>query len=324
MKNNTSCAVLLAAFNGEDWIEEQIESILNQKNIDVHIYVSLDISSDSTIEILNKIIDKDKRVILLPYGEKFGNAAKNFYRLIKDVDFSNYDFISFSDQDDIWKENKLQNSCKAIREKNCDGFSSNVLAFWPNGKIKLIKKSQPQVKYDYFFESAGPGCSYVIKADLALNLIDEMLQIFPKNLILNITKSEILLSDQRIDAAHKNINKVLNISPKNYPASIIKSKILSAQKETIKAEEILRELLINKNNDPGLWLQLSEVQRAGKNIIGYHLSRGEYLMLLGDFESALNQFKFALALSNNSFQTSETIMTKIKLAQEKLGRRRGF
>lgn len=47
-------------------------------------------------------------------------------------------------------------------------------------------------------------------------------------------------------------------------------------------------------------------------------------MLLGDFESALNQFKFALALSNNSFQTSETIMTKIKLAQEKLGRRRGF
>ena len=170
MKNNTSCAVLLAAFNGEDWIEEQIESILNQKNIDVHIYVSLDISSDSTIEILNKIIDKDKRVILLPYGEKFGNAAKNFYRLIKDVDFSNYDFISFSDQDDIWKENKLKNSCKAIREKNCDGFSSNVLSFWPNGKIKLIKKSQPQVKYDYFFESAGPGCSYVIKADLALNL----------------------------------------------------------------------------------------------------------------------------------------------------------
>ena len=65
MKNNTSCAVLLAAFNGEDWIEEQIESILNQKNIDVHIYVSLDISSDSTIEILNKIIDKDKRVILV-------------------------------------------------------------------------------------------------------------------------------------------------------------------------------------------------------------------------------------------------------------------
>ena len=95
-------------------------------------------------------------------------------------------------------------------------------------------------------------------------------------------------------------------------------------KETIKAEEILRDLLITKNNDPSLWLQLSEVQRAGKNIIGYHLSRGEYLMLLGDFENALNQFKFALGLSNNSFQISETIMTKINLAQDKLGARRGF
>ena len=142
--------------------------------------------------------------------------------------------------------------------------------------------------------------------------------------ILNITKSEILFHDQRLDHALKNINKVLNISPRNYPASIIKSKILSAKKETIQAEEILRDLLITKNNDPSLWLQLSEVQRAGKNIIGYHLSRGEYLMLLGDFENALNQFRFALGLSNNSFQISETIMTKINLAQKKLGTRRGF
>ena len=96
------------------------------------------------------------------------------------------------------------------------------------------------------------------------------------------------------------------------------------RKKPFKAEEILRDLLITKNNDPSLWLQLSEVQRAGKNIIGYHLSRGEYLMLLGDFENALNQFKFALGLSNNSFQISETIMTKINLAQDKLGARRGF
>ena len=62
-----------------------------------------------------------------------------------------------------------------------------------------------------------------------------MLEKFPKNLILNTTKSEILLHEQRIDDALKNINEVLNISPKNYPASIIKSKILSAKKETIKA-----------------------------------------------------------------------------------------
>ena len=89
-------------------------------------------------------------------------------------------------------------------------------------------------------------------------------------------------------------------------------------------EEILRDLLITKNRDPNLWMELSEVQRAGKNIVGYHLSRGEYFTLIGDFDNALNQFQFALSLSGNSFQTSETIMTKIKLARERLGRGRGL
>jgi len=160
--------------------------------------------------------------------------------------------------------------------------------------------------------------------DEALKLMNGLLEKFPKNLILNITKSEILLSGQRLNEAQKNIEEVLNIAPGNYPASIIKSKILSAQKETIKAEEILRDLLITKNRDPGLWMQLSEVQRTGKNIVGYHLSRGEYYTLIGDFDNALNQFQFALGLSGNSFQTSETIMTKIKFAQERLGKRKGF
>ena len=100
--------------------------------------------------------------------------------------------------------------------------------------------------------------------------------------------------------------------------------IKEAKKEIIKAEEVLRDLLIIKNRDPGLWMQLSEVQRAGKNIVGYHLSRGEYYLLIGDFDNALNQFQFALRLSGNSFQTSETIMTKIKFAQERLGNKRGF
>ena len=133
-----------------------------------------------------------------------------------------------------------------------------------------------------------------------------------------------MLSSQRLDDALENINAVLNIAPGNYPASIIKSNILSAKKESIKAEEILRNLLIKKNDDPSLWMQLSEVQRAGKNIIGYHLSRGEYFALIGDFDNALSQFQFALGLSGNSFQTSETIMTKIKSVQARLGKRRGF
>ena len=194
----------------------------------------------------------------------------------------------------------------------------------PQAAVRYFEKLYKDIptnenKYAYIMALQSNG-----QTDQALNVMNDILRKFPKNLILNTTKSEILLSGNRLSLAQKNIEQVLNISPRNYPASIIKAKILSSKKEFIKAEEILRDLLISKNRDPGLWMQLSEVQRAGKNIVGYHLSRGEYYTLIGDFDNALNQFQFALSLSGNSFQTSETIMTKIKFAKERLGRRRGL
>ena len=194
----------------------------------------------------------------------------------------------------------------------------------PQAAVRYFEKLYKDIptnenKYAYISALQSNG-----QTDQALAVMNEILKKFPKNLVLNITKSEILLSGQRLNEAQMNIEQVLNISPGNYPASIIKAKILSSKREFIKAEEILRDLLISKNRDPGLWMQLSEVQRAGKNIVGYHLSRGEYYTLTGDFDNALNQFQFALSLSGNSFQTSETIMTKIKLAKDRLGRRRGF
>jgi len=194
----------------------------------------------------------------------------------------------------------------------------------PQAAVRYFAKAQiddPTNENKYAFMKALQSNG---KTEKALEILNEILKKYPKNLILNITKSEILLSGQKIIEARDNIEQVLNISPGNYPASIVKAKILSSKKEFIKAEEVLRDLLITKNRDPNLWMELSEVQRAGKNIVGYHLSRGEYYTLIGDFDNALNQFQFALSLSGNSFQTSETIMTKIKLARERLGRGRGF
>jgi predicted Zn-dependent protease len=194
----------------------------------------------------------------------------------------------------------------------------------PQAAVRYFAKAQiddPTNENKYAFMKALQSNGQTEKA---LEILNEILKKYPKNLILNITKSEILLSGQKIIEARDNIEQVLNISPGNYPASIVKAKILSSKKEFIKAEEVLRDLLITKNRDPNLWMELSEVQRAGKNIVGYHLSRGEYYTLIGDFDNALNQFQFALSLSGNSFQTSETIMTKIKLARERLGRGRGF
>lgn len=159
-------AVLLAAFNGEKWIKEQIDSILSQKNINVTIYISLDLSTDKTIEVINTY--SADSVILLPYGEKFGAAAPNFYRLLKDVNFSNYDYIALADQDDIWLDDKVCSAINKLETENAVAYSSNVTAFWEDGTKRIVLKSTPQRCYDYLFESPGPGCSFVMKKEFAL------------------------------------------------------------------------------------------------------------------------------------------------------------
>lgn len=156
-------AILMAAFNGEEWIEEQLNSIFSQQDIEVNLFVSLDLSTDKTADILKNFKSKEPNLFMSPYGEKFGSAAKNFFRLINDINVENYDYVAFSDQDDIWQPRKIIKGIKAIQSHNSEAYSSDVIAFWPNGKKKLIKKSYPQKKYDFMFESAGPGFTYIFK-----------------------------------------------------------------------------------------------------------------------------------------------------------------
>ena len=163
-----SIAVLLAAYNGEKWIEEQIESIINQKNVMVHIFVSVDLSTDNTLGILDMLSLKHANITILNRGEIFGSPACNFYHLIFNTPIEEYDYIAFSDQDDIWLENKLFKAVNKLETHQAMGYSSDVNAFMENGKKKIIKKSYPQKEYDYLFEAPGPGCSFVLKKELLL------------------------------------------------------------------------------------------------------------------------------------------------------------
>lgn len=100
-------AILLAAYNGMQWIAEQIETIFNQQGVGVTVFISVDLSTDGTYEWTEQLAEKHNNVVLLPYGERFGGAGPNFFRLVKDVDFSGFDAVSFADQDDIWRPEKL-------------------------------------------------------------------------------------------------------------------------------------------------------------------------------------------------------------------------
>lgn len=165
-----SVAVALAAYNGTAYIAEQVESILRQTGVAVTIFVSVDRSADGTEAWFQRLAQDERRVILLDTGQVFGGAAPNFFRLLREIDLTSFDYLSFADQDDIWPSDKLVRAHQQMVIESADGYSSNFIAFWPTGKKLLVNKAQPQRLWDYLFESAGPGCTYVMCRKLALAL----------------------------------------------------------------------------------------------------------------------------------------------------------
>ena len=160
----------MAAYNGILYIEDQINSILLQRNVNVQIFISVDRSTDGTESRLADWARSEKRLTLLPFGQYFGSAGPNFYRLLREVDLVGFDYVSFADQDDIWHPDKLWRAHCFMLENVAVGYSSNVTAFWPSGKERIVNKAQPQKSLDFMFEAAGPGCTYVLQMCLALSL----------------------------------------------------------------------------------------------------------------------------------------------------------
>lgn len=117
-------SVCLASYNGEKYIEKQIESILNQKfsrykDINIELIISDNGSTDNTKRIINSI--KDARIMLLHNPDRnyrFYNslirATKNFENAIKE---STGEFVFLSDQDDIWYPHKIETMLENFRNK---------------------------------------------------------------------------------------------------------------------------------------------------------------------------------------------------------------
>ncbi|MBX6691333.1 glycosyltransferase [Pseudomonas alloputida] len=161
------CLVLLAAYNGVAYLGEQMQSILGQTAVDVDVLVSVDRSNDGTETWVEALTRAEPRVRMLDSGRQFGGAARNFFRLLDEACFDGYDYVAFADQDDLWYPDKLQRACQVLETRGVDGYSSDVLAYWPDGREALVRKSQPQVAHDHLFEAAGPGCTYVMTRALA-------------------------------------------------------------------------------------------------------------------------------------------------------------
>jgi glycosyltransferase involved in cell wall biosynthesis len=95
--------VLVSTYNGEKYLSEQLDSIINQQGVEVAVLVRDDGSSDATIQILD---DYSHNYANFQYYQGVNaGPCMSFFDLLKHAD--GYDYYAFSDQDDVWDNDKL-------------------------------------------------------------------------------------------------------------------------------------------------------------------------------------------------------------------------
>lgn len=158
--------VLLAARNGAQCLIEQVESILSQQHADLRLLIGDDCSDDGAVDALMSN-QSDQRLKALGFDKPSGGAGASFLRLLSCADLSSFDFIAFSDQDDVWHADKLARGIAALEECCADGYSAAVTAFWADGREQLLGQNPNRTDLDFLFEGAGQGCTFVLRSEFA-------------------------------------------------------------------------------------------------------------------------------------------------------------
>ena len=159
--------VLLSTYNGEKYIEKQIESILSQSNVNVHITIRDDGSKDETTRIITEICERVPGKINLIIGDNLG-YRKSFLSLLKQAEEA--DFYAFSDQDDIWMSEKLDRATTVL-SLMCSKvklYASNIAIM--DEQLNQIGfnnvATMPRTIESYFTRSRLAGCTFVFSDEL--------------------------------------------------------------------------------------------------------------------------------------------------------------
>ena len=113
--DNQKVLVLLSLYNGERFVEKQLDSLLDQ-TITVDVLARDDGSTDHTVELVEKYIKNNGHIRLIKGDNK--GFVQSFNILLMDRVLENYDWIAFCDQDDIWLPQKLEKAIEALRKSN--------------------------------------------------------------------------------------------------------------------------------------------------------------------------------------------------------------
>lgn len=162
--------VLLSTYNGMQYLHEQLDSLIAQKDVDLTILVRDDGSSDGTQELLETYRQRFPDKIIINIADNIG-CTGSFFALMKLAaeKYTDFDYYAFSDQDDVWLPDKLSAAVKAL-----DSIKNNIRLYYCCPKLvdenlnpiearPLVAKSTLE---EAFILQPCIGCSMVFSKDL--------------------------------------------------------------------------------------------------------------------------------------------------------------
>ncbi|MBQ8814216.1 MAG: glycosyltransferase family 2 protein [Lachnospiraceae bacterium] len=154
-------SILMATYNGEKYLREQLDSILTQTEQNRILYVRDDGSTDKTLEIIHEYAMKYPGMII-PVHDDLGSQGciRNFMAMLN---YAQSDYYMFCDQDDIWMPDKVERTLKAMKaaETECGAASAvknkackDVLPVCVHTDLQVVDESGAQV-HPSFVEKLG-------------------------------------------------------------------------------------------------------------------------------------------------------------------------
>lgn len=149
--------ILLSTYNGEKYLSEFLDSVMNQTFSNIELFVRDDGSSDETVNILKKYQKKYSNIKLILDNQNLG-YPECFYYLTNHVPHDgNYYF--FADQDDVWKVDKVERAISELEKYSDD----DIVAYYAgynicDSELNVVGKSRDRVRDIHFKDSLFEVC----------------------------------------------------------------------------------------------------------------------------------------------------------------------
>ena len=176
--------VLLATYNGEKYLPQQLDSLFSQEGVQVSVLVRDDGSTDKTTEILTQYHKSNN---LKWYQGKHLNVQRGFLDLMKEGAKTDFQYFAFCDQDDVWDKDKLSVAVSKLKSGN-----KNIPLLYYCGQrlvdekltfIENHKMNQQRTDYARFILNDAAGCTEVFNR----KLIEAIVSYDPQYILMHDT-----------------------------------------------------------------------------------------------------------------------------------------